>query len=209
MSRPLVLVLAGGASNRFWPLEDKPFFAFAGQSLLERHLRMLRGLGCERFVAVVRPGAENRVRDLAGSLGLGQFGVATQEDASGMAGALLSALPALKAAGPGALYITQAQDVVEAGLHSAMLDAGDRDDAFATIAAARVRDYFPGGYLSLEGDRITSVVEKPGAGNEPSDLVNIVAHLFSSWQPLVEVLEGVLRQAQDDRRHRMPFTGSG
>ena len=50
------------------------------------------------------------------------------------------------------------------------------------MARSGFRAYFPGGYLTLEGGRVTSVVEKPGAGNEPSDLVNLVAHVFASWR---------------------------
>lgn len=187
MNAPVVLVLAGGASNRFWPLEDKPFFPFAGACLLERHLAMLRGLGCERFVVVVRPGDEGRARDAAARLGLKELRTAVQDEAAGMAGAVLCSVPALEAWRDSPLYITQAQDVVDAGLHESML--ASRADAFATIAAARVRDYFPGGYLSVENGRITSVIEKPPPGSEPGDLVNIVAHLFSSWSRLVERLQ--------------------
>lgn len=197
MTNPTVLVLAAGASNRFWPLEDKPFFPFAGLSLLERHLRALRDLGCERFVLVLRPGMEERARNLAAGLGISPA-IAVQEDATGMAGAVLAAAPMLEAGGDSSLYITQAQDVVDRVLHERMLAA--TGDGFATIAASRVSEYFPGGYLSLDGaGRISSLVEKPGAGREPSDLVNIVAHFFSSWRPLVDSVrrEGASPGADD------------
>ena len=46
MSQPTVLVLAGGASNRFWPLRDKPLLRLGAYTLLERHLRQLSDLGC-------------------------------------------------------------------------------------------------------------------------------------------------------------------
>jgi NDP-sugar pyrophosphorylase family protein len=188
MTEPLVLVLAGGASNRFWPLEDKPFFPFAGVPLIERHLRLLSAAGLSRFVVVVRPGLAERVRDLARGLRLDSATVVTQDEATGMAGAVLAAGPALAAAGEAPLYVTQAQDVVDPALHEAVLAAGRRGDTFASMAAARVSSYFPGGYLVAEGARIVSIVEKPGEGHEPSDLVNIVAHYFGSWRPLVEAL---------------------
>ena len=204
MSRPLVLVLAGGASNRFWPLEDKPFLPFAGTCLLERHLRALRDLGCKRFVVVVRPGAEGRASEIGAGLALAEVSIAVQEEAAGMADAVLRAAPAFGGPGAAGLYVTQAQDVVDARLHEGMLAAASSTPAtFATIAAARVKSYFPGGYLSLEGDRITSVVEKPGEGHEPGDLVNIVAHLFSDWRPLVERLQAeATRGGGDDAYER-------
>jgi bifunctional UDP-N-acetylglucosamine pyrophosphorylase/glucosamine-1-phosphate N-acetyltransferase len=203
MADPVVIVLAGGASNRFWPLEDKPFFPFAGTCLLERHLGMLRDLGCRRFIVVSRPDTQDRVRELASGLAIEELRVVPQDEAAGMADAVLKAAPALEVFGDCPVYVTQAQDVVDADLHQRVLSAGD-SGAFATIAASRVGGYFPGGYLSLEGDRITSIVEKPGPGNEPSDLVNIVAHLFQSWRPLLERLdsESKTASAQDDAYER-------
>jgi bifunctional UDP-N-acetylglucosamine pyrophosphorylase/glucosamine-1-phosphate N-acetyltransferase len=203
MTAPLVLVLAGGASNRFWPLEDKPFFPFAGACLLERHLRMLHDLGCERFLVVVRPGLEERARQIGAGLGIPRLQTVVQEESTGMAGALLAAGPQLEAAGDAALYVTQSQDVVSRALHREMLAALARGDAFATVAAARVGDYFPGGYLAVEAGRITSIVEKPGAGNEPGDLVNIVAHAFASFGALLAAVRAEFsRDAGDDAYER-------
>src|SRR3990172_3137516 len=67
MTQPIVLVLAGGASTRFWPLRDKLFIELGGQSLLGRHLRALRELGCERFVVVTRPDTAASVEALGRS----------------------------------------------------------------------------------------------------------------------------------------------
>ena len=50
-------------------------------------------------------------------------------------------------------------------------------------------EYFPGGYLEVaEGNRITNVIEKPGAGNEPSDLVAIVAHVHTDAARLLDAI---------------------
>jgi bifunctional UDP-N-acetylglucosamine pyrophosphorylase/glucosamine-1-phosphate N-acetyltransferase len=80
---------------------------------------------------------------------------------------------------------------VEQRLHAEILDRWSRGDGNTAgiLAAARVRHYFPGGYLTLDGERATSIVEKPGAGNEPSDLVNLVAHVHASWQALCDAIE--------------------
>jgi bifunctional UDP-N-acetylglucosamine pyrophosphorylase/glucosamine-1-phosphate N-acetyltransferase len=42
--------------------------------------------------------------------------------------------------------------------------------------AKQMTTHFPGGYISVDGDRIVGIVEKPKPGEEPSDLVNIVIH---------------------------------
>src|SRR3972149_11712166 len=172
MTQPIVLVLAGGASTRFWPLRDKLFIELGGQSLLGRHLRALRELGCERFVVVTRPDTAASVGALGGALGL-DVRIAVQAEARGMADAVLAARPALEKLGDGPVYVTQAHDVVESRLHAEMLEAWSSRPAGLSglVATARVASYFPGGYLTLSGERVTSVVGKPGAGKEPSALV--------------------------------------
>jgi UDP-N-acetylglucosamine diphosphorylase / glucose-1-phosphate thymidylyltransferase / UDP-N-acetylgalactosamine diphosphorylase / glucosamine-1-phosphate N-acetyltransferase / galactosamine-1-phosphate N-acetyltransferase len=200
VSEPIVLVLAGGASNRFWPLRDKPLLPFASTTLLERHLNALRAEGAERFVVVSRPESEEAMSAIVVSLGLPESRVVVQPEPRGMADAFLHATPALDGMGDGPLYVTQAQDVVARDLHRAMLSGWARrgDGLFALLAASRVQEYFPGGYLSLEGDRITSVIEKPGAGKEPSDLVNLVAHCFASWKTLAQAVR--LEAGREDNR---------
>jgi NDP-sugar pyrophosphorylase family protein len=102
------------------------------------------------------------------------------------------------------LYVTQAQDVVEPGLHQAMLARFQEERPDGLIAATRVDTYFPGGYLTLKDGRVTSIVEKPGAGREPSDLVNLVAHVFRSAAALFSALEKVsgAADATDDAYER-------
>jgi bifunctional UDP-N-acetylglucosamine pyrophosphorylase/glucosamine-1-phosphate N-acetyltransferase len=201
MSRPTVLVLAGGASNRLWPLRDKLLIEFGAQSLLERHLRQLRALHCDRFVVVARPDNAAAIEALLASLGA-RCRVAVQPDPLGMADAVLCAREALQALDADSLYVTQAHDVVGPVLHTAVLDALESGIAAGYVAAQRVSKYFPGGYLTLDGSRVTSVVEKPEPGSEPSDLVNLVAHGFGSWRDLVAAIEAETETALTALRER-------
>jgi len=190
MTQPVVLVLAGGVSSRFWPLRDKLLIEFGAQSLLERHLRTLADLGCDRIVVVTRSDLAKTVEGIGARVDA-DVRIALQPEAKGMADAVLCARPALEALGDGPLYITQAHDVVERRLHAEVLETWARRDGATAgiIAAVRVKHYFPGGYLTLDGLRATSIVEKPGAGAEPSDLVNLVAHAHASWQVLCTAIE--------------------
>src|SRR4051812_39907582 len=112
MPQPTVIVLAGGVSNRFWPLSDKLFVRLGSQNLLERHLYALRKLGCERFVVIARPDNQQEVARLGEGLGA-DLHVAVQAEPRGMADALLSAKPILEGLGDGPIYVTQAHYVVE------------------------------------------------------------------------------------------------
>jgi NDP-sugar pyrophosphorylase family protein len=197
MSRPIVLVLAGGISSRMWPLRDKLLMRFGPRSLLERHHDTLGSLGCERIIIVARPDDLTRIRALAATVP-GDVRVVVQPEARGMADAILCARPALESFGEGALYVTQAHDVVEQRLHAEMLRHADQGGAAGLVAGARMKEYFPGGYLVLEGDRVKSVVEKPGSGNEPSDLVTLVAHVHASWLALAQTLAYESAHGGDD-----------
>ena len=199
MTQPVVLVLAGGVSSRFWPLSDKLLLEFGSQSLLERHLRALSDLGCDRIVVVTRPDLAETVEAMGRRVDA-DVRIALQPEARGMADAVLCAREALEASGDGALYITQAHDVVERRLHAEMLDAWTRSDdsPAGLLASARVKQYFPGGYLTVEGQRVVSIIEKPGAGNEPSDLVNLVAHVHASWQTLCAAIEAATLTGNPD-----------
>lgn len=192
MSLPVVLVLAGGISNRFWPLRDKQLVKLGSQTLIERHLRMLAALGCERFIVVANPENAAAISGLVPGIAAA-VEVVVQPTPLGMADAVRCAVPSLEAIGDAPLYVTQAHDVVEGRLHEALLDDWQRRPQArgGLIGAARVSSYFPGGYLTLERGRVTAIVEKPGAGHEPSDLVNLVAHLLPSWRQLNEEIAAV------------------
>jgi NDP-sugar pyrophosphorylase family protein len=199
MSQPIVLVLAGGVSSRFWPLHDKLLLPFGPRSLLERHLSSLRQLGCDRIVVVTRPDIVEQTRNLCDAVAP-NVRIAVQPEAKGMADAILCARPTLETWGDSALYVTQAHDVVEQRMHADLLATWSRRNASTVglIAAARVDSYFPGGYVTLRGERVTSIVEKPGAGNEPSGLVTLVAHVHASWLALVQTLNYESARGGDD-----------
>ena len=201
MSRPTVLVLAGGVSNRFWPLRDKLFIQFGTQTLLERHLLQLRALGCTKFVVVARPETSPRSRLCGRSSTPTSGSPSSRRRRAWPTPSSAPAKPSTRSKND-SLYVTQAHDVVSPVLHQAMLGALDSNKAEGYLAAQRVTSYFPGGYLTFDGARVTSVVEKPGAGNEPSDLVSIVAHGFTSWRKVVEAIEAVEGAGGGGRRLR-------
>lgn len=188
MPNPVAIVLAGGPSTRFWPLGDKSLVPFLGRPLLELHLGELRGAGFRRFLVVANPENEESIRALMSGWDPPQAGDATvvvQPEPLGMGDALLVAESALEQFGPGTpIYVTQAHDIVESSLHATLLERLRAGSAGVWVAGQEVESYFPGGYLVVEGERVRRVVEKPPPGQEPSRLVNIVAHLYRDWVPL-------------------------
>lgn len=189
MRSPLLVILAGGASSRLWPLEEKSLIEFMGRPLLSFQLDRYRELGLTEAVIVANPENEGVIRSLAGSVPGLSVQIVVQPEPRGMGDALLQ-LRGLLSQGSRPLYITQVHDLTDVTLHERMLSAYESGAAQAYLAGYRVSEYFPGGYLVL-GSRgqIVDIVEKPGPGNEPSDLVSIVAHIHTDAALLLDAIE--------------------
>lgn len=180
------LLLLAGRSTRFWPLTEKTLFPICGKTLLEHQIERLKKGGCKEIVLVGGKHNLEEARVLFPDLQMIE-----QENLDlGMRGALLSALPHFP---NDAVLIVGGNDVVEPDAYAQLLKV----KADGAILARKVSTYFPGGYLTVDGERIKGIVEKPGEGKEPSDLVNIVAHLHQSASALLDALQDV-DESKDD-----------
>jgi bifunctional UDP-N-acetylglucosamine pyrophosphorylase/glucosamine-1-phosphate N-acetyltransferase len=176
-----VLLLVAGRSTRFWPLQEKTLWPFLGKPLLLHQVERLREAGLHDVTFV--GGAHNLelVRKEFPDVPLIE-----QEDLMlGMRGAMLSALPKM---GDSPVLIVSSNDLIEADGYAALLEASHQGGVDGAVLAQRVKRYFPGGYLMVKGGKVVSIVEKPGMGKEPSDLVNIVAHAHNRPQKLLQRL---------------------
>jgi len=185
-----VLLLLAGRSRRFWPLTEKTLFPVCGKTLLEHQVERLRSGGCKDIILV---GSEHNLEEARRIFP--DLQKVEQEDLElGMRGALLSALPAL---GSEAVMIVGGNDVIEPKGYKNLIETASRSGVQGALLAQRVEQYFPGGYLEVKSDRIVSIVEKPGEGNEPSDLVNIVAHIHNDASVLLTILQGIKGKNDD------------
>ncbi|MDD5103529.1 MAG: NTP transferase domain-containing protein [Candidatus Peribacteraceae bacterium] len=176
------LLLLAGQSKRFWPLQEKSLFPICGKTLLAIQVENLRAAGVHEIVLVGGRHNLEQAKMLCPDLR-----IIEQEDLSlGMQGALLSALPS---AGKEAVMVIGGNDVVEPQAYNALRAAAAKKGTDGVLLAKRVTTYFPGGYLKLTGERIETIVEKPGAGKEPSDLVTIVAHVHNDPAELLAELQ--------------------
>jgi bifunctional UDP-N-acetylglucosamine pyrophosphorylase/glucosamine-1-phosphate N-acetyltransferase len=158
-----------------------------GRPLLSLQLERYTQLGVNDVVIVANPENEDQIRALATTIRQLNIEVVVQPEPKGMGDALLKLDDYLARHGNQTIYLTQVHDVTDMELHKKMLTAYQTGDAVAYLAGYRVSEYFPGGYLQVDvGNRITGLVEKPGAGNEPSDMVNIVAHVHSDAAILLD-----------------------
>jgi UDP-N-acetylglucosamine diphosphorylase / glucose-1-phosphate thymidylyltransferase / UDP-N-acetylgalactosamine diphosphorylase / glucosamine-1-phosphate N-acetyltransferase / galactosamine-1-phosphate N-acetyltransferase len=189
LQTPILIILAGGASSRMWPLREKSLLRFGTEPLLVVQLRRYQALGFNEVVIVAHPENKSDISALAAQLPQISIRVVVQEQPKGMGDALLAAEAALPSRADLPVYVTQVHDVVDEALHNDMLRAWRNDPSATYIAGCEREDYFPGGYLIVSpSGRITGMVEKPGADKRPSNLVNIVAHIHRDAHRLMSAL---------------------
>ncbi|MBZ0297668.1 MAG: NTP transferase domain-containing protein [Anaerolineae bacterium] len=186
---PVLVILAGGASSRMWPLREKSLLHFGSEPLLLSQLRRYHALGLQQAIVVGNPTNADDIQQLISQMPAMQTQVVVQAEPKGMGDALLQIEPALADQPDTPIYINQVHDVVDDRLHLDMLSLFKANPAASYLAGYEMQDYFPGGYLVVNTDgRITGIVEKPGAENRPSNLVAIVAHIHQNAEALLEAI---------------------
>jgi len=187
------ILLAGGQSKRVQPVPDKCFVRLCGKVLIEWQLEALVEAGFDDLVIVGNASSLDRLKAL--TVKGAQIEVVEQTDPSGMKGALMAAKDLVL--DDDGIFVVSSNDVVEPQLWTELQKALQQD-VDGLMVGYRVDEYFPGGYLELnENGFVKTIVEKPGAGNEPSDLVNLVAHLHRDVSHFYAALESVSSESDD------------
>lgn len=191
-----VVLLCGGVGKRMFPLtEDKFLLRFLGRTLLEHQIEGAKKAGLTEFVIIGNPSNIEAIQGVARGINGVSIDFAVQEKPLGMADALESAAQFLSEE---PIIVVNANDVFADTAYSSLLEEHRRGAASCYILAFEVKDYFPGGYLVVnEKDEVERVIEKPGRGKEPSNLVNIVAHLHTQPRNFVEHTRKVTTSADD------------
>lgn len=184
---PVLVILAGGASSRMWPLREKSLLHFGAEPLLISQLRRYHALGLRRAIVVGNPANVEDIRGLLRALPVMDCEVVVQAEPKGMGDAVLQIEPLIDPDTP--IYINQVHDVVDDRLHMDMLSLYKANPGATYLAGREMEAYFPGGYLVVTPEgRITGMVEKPGADNRPSNLVVIVAHIHNHAGRLLDAI---------------------
>ncbi|MBU1000057.1 NTP transferase domain-containing protein [Patescibacteria group bacterium] len=194
-----IIVLAAGEGKRMWPIQtDKCLIPFLGQPLLYHNLKKIKENLDGEFVIIASSRNQDGVESVARNLGL-SYKIVIQKNPTGMADALLSAKEELD----GEILVVNAEDVLDQSVYQGILKVS----ADVVVTGLKVKKYFPGGYLRLDGNssstslrngKVKGIVEKPGKGKEPSDLVKLVVDCFKDGKLLVSYLEKVSSE-KDDR----------
>ncbi|MBU1017882.1 NTP transferase domain-containing protein [Patescibacteria group bacterium] len=192
-----VILLAAGQSTRLDPIADKNLLEFAGKPLIEHRLAALKKANMRDVVVV---GNKHNVEALGKALkGYKNVLVVEQKKLEdGMAGGVLAGAEAVKHKN---IMILSANDVFGDDLFEKAVQAAKSSED-GLIVGKRINKYFPGGYLKVDKkNNVTDVIEKPGEGKEPSDMVNIVLHIYNDFPAFIKCLKTVTGKA-DGRYER-------
>ena len=183
-----VFFLGGGVSRRMWPItQDKLLLPFLGKPMFWHVLRQFaEAKVADRIVILSNNQNGDQLAAIAKEVGISAE-LVLQPEAKGMGDALMCAKHLLQ----GEALVVNADDLLEPAVYQEVIKVAQRAKADAVFAGYVVKKYFPGGYLSLSGDRVTGVVEKPGEGNEPSDVVKLVVDYFRDGAALIGRLQKV------------------
>ncbi|MCX6012677.1 MAG: NDP-sugar synthase, partial [Chloroflexi bacterium] len=181
--------LCGGVGSRMFPVtEDKFLIKFLGKPLLLHQIYMAREAGLKSFILIGNPQNIERIKLLLNDVHGIECSYYVQEKPLGMADALKSATAVLN----GEILIINPNDVFSIKAYLSILDAYRNNSSESYLLGYKVKQYFSGGYMVVnEIGELTSIIEKPEKGKEPSDIVNIVVHLHKEAKQLLNYIDKV------------------
>lgn len=196
LAAPFAIILAGGANRRFWPLAQKSLLRFGDESLLDRHVSTLARAGFDDVVVVGNPANEARLRTLPAEGA--RVHVVVQPSPLGMGDAVLQCESLVRSQLAGrSMLVSQVHDLIDPAIFRQLAARLSEEDADGFVVGRRVSSYFPGGYLVIDDGRARDVIEKPPPGQEPSDLMKIVADVVRDPAAFFDALRAVAPDPAD------------
>jgi len=173
------------------PIEDKNFLKFVGKTLLEYQVLAMKKAGFKKITIIA---GEHNIERITKSFP--KLEVVKQKNLDeGMAGAMDSLYPYLKNE---PIIVLSANDFLDESAFKLMKKTSEKSSAEIFMLAKKVKSYFPGGYLKVaKKNQIIDIIEKPGEGKEPSDMINIVLHIHKSPKKLIETIRGIKTDKDD------------
>lgn len=194
---PTALVIAASPESDFGPFGDPLLRRVGTGTLLERHIDMLAGLGCRRFVVVASIDAQAALEQLRDRLSIQLRSVPAPDS---LAEAFIAAEPPLAHFATGPVLVTQPHYAAESGLYVALLDAWTNrpSGVEGIIATARPREPHSDNLrFVLSGDRLTGCIVDGEIGID-GDAREYVGAMTYSWSR--ELCETIGEEA-DKRGH--------
>lgn len=192
-----IIVLAGGQSSRFAPFKDKNLFPFNGKPLIAHQIKMIKKYVGGKIILVANEESYPLYSELAEKEAL-DISIVIQTR-PGQSGAVHAGLTLNSTT---SVLVINGNDLFEDTLWDSFNQFYTKNQNIrGSLVGKVVETYFPGGYLVLKekdnAELVVEVQEKPGAGNEPSNVVRLVFDFFPNTQQLKYMLETTTSENDD------------
>ena len=190
-----VIFLCGGIGKRMFPItEDKFLINFLGKTLLQRQMEAAKQAGLNQFLVIGNPVNMRQIEQIAGTVSGAKIELALQKQPLGIADALEGAASFMD----GDILVVNPNDIFAASAYTSLIREIKKKSAASYMLGYQTKGYFPGGYLVINPENeLKHVVEKPKPGQEPSNLINILVHLHTDPERLLEYIKKV-KTTRDD-----------
>lgn len=183
-----IIILAAGESTRFWPLTEKNSFKFIGQPLFLLQIKRIEPYVEKIYLVVNQENEEIFKRWLPEKKRISLI----RQKGEGQASALLSAKDKVR----GETVVMNNVDIYNPKvIFKEFLKKRKRYPVILT--AKKMKEYFPGGYFTVEDDKVIKLTEKPKPDRRPSNLVRLVVDYFANFEKFLSVLKKVPRPFRD------------
>jgi len=188
-----ILILAGGDSTRFWPLENKLFFSFLGKPLILYQIEELLKYG-KQVTVVANKSNATAIKRLVDNNDIKSVQIIIQkDDYSGMAGAVFSVKNHIK----GEILIVNGSDLIDYSIIVKMNLLINQENKLVLVGK-QINEYFSGGYFKFDSNKkITEVIEKPDKDKVPSDIIKLVFDYFFDINDLLKYFTSTKTQKDD------------
>jgi bifunctional UDP-N-acetylglucosamine pyrophosphorylase/glucosamine-1-phosphate N-acetyltransferase len=188
-----ILLLAGGDSTRFWPLENKIFFSFLGKPLILFQIEELLKYG-ELVTIIANKTNATTLKRLIDNADIRSTQILIQkEDYPGMAGAVFSSKNHIK----GEVLIVNGSDLIDYSI-TAKLNLLINQKNKLILVGKKFNEYFPGGYFKFDDKKkVIEIVEKPAKDKLPSSTVKLVFDYFADINTLLKYFSQIKTKNDD------------
>jgi glucose-1-phosphate thymidylyltransferase len=179
------VILAAGAGKRLRPLtltRSKAMAPICGKPIIERVAEAVAAAGVHDFVFVVADLHDDVAAWAQSWRGPGSVQLALQPTRSGMGHALRCAAPLLRPSQDG-FILSSCDNLFEPASYRALLERHRREPGIhGTLSTEEVHDpeeIRRTGIITLDGEWVTSIVEKPEPDVAPSNISSMPCYVFS------------------------------
>ena len=172
------IILAAGKSSRFWPLSEKKhksLIKIMGKSLIEWTIEAIKRAGIKDIIIIQSPNSDLKKHLGDGSLFGVKLSYVTQEEAKGMGNAIMQAKSLIKENNFFVLnpYVFKADDFL-----NLMIKKQKNSNADLVLLGTKTDKPWKYGILELKDDKALSMIEKPAADKQPSDIKVVGIYLL-------------------------------